>query len=1132
MTKAISKKPCFPFSIPLSAAAKHTLYLEPFLSDFEHKNYPRIIIYRNIAAAINKNRENDTVSAATLMIYSSLLDIYRYLIDQLAAEVQPEPLISALQKSGLSPDSGTIQSTCQIFNRLFPCAEPPPNAHQLVRELLLLHAFAENPAADEFKILQDDQELAETSAYHLIVTKTEEQLLKSPVLPGFNLTIPQLLREPIKASPRSLAGQQEYILKKWHTFLPEKLIEKILISFDILAEEQLARSAGGPGPSQVLSFDSSEFTTTYPPLTAEHTAGYEQPEYEAFSYDADWMSNVVMIAKMTHVWLHQLSNKYSAPVHRLDQIPDAELDMLASQGFTGLWLIGLWERSPASQRIKELCGNPEAHASAYSLFDYTIAHDLGGEEAFYNLKERAWQRGIRLASDMVPNHTGIYSRWILEHPHWFIQSEHCPFPAYQFNGEDLSHDPAVTIQIEDGYWTKRDAAVVFRMIDRRDGRTRYIYHGNDGTSIPWNDTAQLDYLLAEVREAVIQTILHVARLTPIIRFDAAMTLAKKHYQRLWFPQLGLGGGIPSRAEHAMGRNQFDELFPVEFWREVVDRMAVEAPDTLLLAEAFWMMEGYFVRTLGMHRVYNSAFMNMLKQEENHKYRQTIRNVLEFNPEVLKRFVNFMNNPDEKTAVEQFGSQGKYFGVCVMLATMPGLPMFGHGQIEGFHEKYGMEYRRAYWDEAVDEGLLKGHELWIFPLLKRRWLFSGSAGFTFYDFITADGVVNENVFAYSNKVDNQYALVIYHNKYEHTAGWILDSTPFSIELDNGTRELRQTSLAVALDIDNKPENYLIFRDLSRNLEFIRSATDISQNGLFASLGEYQFHVFVDFIQQTDTADNKWSRLCKHLNGQGVSSLAEESIQLEHSALIKAFDQLLQALPAKDTKLSKSELAAAIKRFNEEKLAIISQNEVMLISQTLHLVADKAVCRKTARMIRNCKISKQQLPLSEPERRLTIAALLLQLLDTSPTANGLREQGLDKPLVRYISGNQQPDKELADWHVDLCCATAAACATWLLSYSEATDLNPLLAVLANEEVRNFIHLHEDKKTAWFNKERFEELLYRLTVQVAFKTTQNSGLPVPDTATIIELARASGYRLSVFIRLLEVSSVTCMQNTIVSR
>jgi len=55
--------------------------------------------------------------------------------------------------------------------------------------------------------------------------------------------------------------------------------------------------------------------------------------------------------------------------------------------------------------------------------------------------------------------------------------------------------------------------------------------------------------------------------------------------------------------------------PNEFWREVVDLVRNGAPDTLLLAEAFWLMEGYFVRTLGMHRVYNSAFMNMLKDEK-------------------------------------------------------------------------------------------------------------------------------------------------------------------------------------------------------------------------------------------------------------------------------------------------------------------------------------------------------------------------------------------------------------------------------------------------------------------------------------------------------------------------------------
>ena len=248
---------------------------------------------------------------------------------------------------------------------------------------------------------------------------------------------------------------------------------------------------------------------------------------------------------------------------------------------------------------------------------------------------------------------------------------------------------------------------MFERRDRATGERRYVYHGNDGTSFPWNDTAQLDFLRADVREAVIQTILEVARRFPVIRFDAAMVLAKKHIERLWWPEPGSGGAIPSRSEHADAQAEFERLMPNEFWREVVDRVAAEAPDTLLLAEAFWLLEGYFVRTLGMHRVYNSAFMHMLRDEDNAGYRKVIRDTLEFDPEILKRYVNFMTNPDEETAIEQFGTGDKYFGVATLLATMPGLPMIGHGQVEGFTEKYGMEFRRAYRDEAVNEGLVAG-----------------------------------------------------------------------------------------------------------------------------------------------------------------------------------------------------------------------------------------------------------------------------------------------------------------------------------------------------------------------------------------------------------------------------------------
>lgn len=1112
----------FSCTIPISAAARQTLDIDNLLKDLGNQPYPQIVIYRRIAAALNRAADprQKAVSPASLLLYGTLLQIWRHLIDGVPLDTLPD----ALNRAGLSPDGNAAQETCLRFLQLFPPRDEiavvtqPVKRHLLLRELLLLNVAADNRAVAPFQKLFDDRELAATSPYRLIARGVENGLADGPVLPGFNMTLPELLRAPLQAAPDSLADQLGFIRDQWAHLLPNELLEELLVSFDALEEEQRQWSTGGPGPSQVLSFDNASTTgQTEGHIAPEHMAGYEQPEYEAFSRDADWMSNVVMMARMTHVWLDQLSKRYGYPITRLDQVPDAELDRLAAWGFSGLWLIGLWERSNASRRIKEICGNPDAHASAYSLFDYTIAADLGGEPAFLNLKERAWQRGIRLASDMVPNHTGIYSRWVLEHPHWFIQTEYCPFPSYSFTGEDLSHDPSVTIQIEDGYWNKRDAAVVFRMIDRRDGRTRYIYHGNDGTSIPWNDTAQLNYLMAEVRETVIQTILHVARLTPIIRFDAAMTLAKKHYQRLWFPQKGLGGGIPSRSEHAMGRDEFDAVFPVEFWREVVDRMAVEAPDTLLLAEAFWMMEGYFVRTLGMHRVYNSAFMNMLKQEENHKYRQTMKNVLEFNAEILKRFVNFMNNPDEKTAVEQFGSQGKYFGVCVMLATMPGLPMFGHGQIEGFREKYGMEYRRAYWDEALDEGLLRGHELWIFPLLKRRWLFSGSEHFTLYDFIAHDGSVDDNVFAYSNRSGNEHALVLYHNRYGQTSGWLRNSVAFSAKQGSGEHELRRTTLAAALGVDGLSGTYLAFRDLARGLEFIRPVEQIQEQGLFAELGEYEFHIFIEFRAIPEEADGRWGRLCAHLAGTGTANLTEELIQLENAPLIAAFERLLHTLPASArTLFSRSEIMLALEQYQDELLSVVSDPENTEIIATLQAACDAETCRAAVRHLRSTGATWNLLPPTRQERRLALATLLVRLLTVPPRIDTLNGKGLARPLAAFITGGSPPEPEQQRWYASLCSATATAWEAWV--EADTTVNMCLAAAVSADNVRNFLLVHEDNGIAWFNKERFEALICRLAFQASFDIARGIAItPVPVTA-LMELAAASGYRFRRFLNMAE--------------
>ena len=753
-----------------------------------------------------------------------------------------------------------------------------PHRQLVFEELLLLRMANENPAMERFVELFDDEDLEQHTAYKQMIETLEAFFEDEPGFGGKKLL--DVLRGPLRSHPASLDGQLEFLRAQWPALSEgrfEGLMRRLMQTLGTIQEERRERFGGGPGPAQVID----------PRAEYGSVGAFEQIEYERFSPDSSWMPRVVMLAKSTFVWLGQLSRFYNRDISRLDQVPDEELDELARRGFTGLWLIGLWERSAASKKIKNMRGNPDAVASAYSLYDYQIASDLGGQEAYDNLKWRAWERGVRMASDMVPNHVGIDGRWVVEHPDWFLQLDHSPYPSYTFNGPDLSNDERVGIFLEDHYYDSSDAAVVFKRVDYHTGNERYIYHGNDGTSMPWNDTAQLNYLNAEAREAIIQTILHVARLSPIIRFDAAMTLAKRHIQRLWFPEPGSGGAIASRAQYGtLTTDDFNAAIPEEFWREVVDRVAEEVPDTLLLAEAFWMMEGYFVRTLGMHRVYNSAFMHMFKDEDNAKYRRSIKNVLEFEPNILKRYVNFMSNPDEETAIAQFGQDDKYFGVCTVMVTMPGLPMFGHGQVEGFEEKYGMEFKRAKREENPSGWLIDRHYREVFPLMHRREQFAEVENFLLYDVHTQGGGVNEDVYAYSNRVGDRASLVVFNNKFSQAKGWIKDAAPHATK-EGGMQPSRD--LKAGLGLRAHGNDFTIFRDQVSNLEFIRRSTDLA-NGFYLELEAFKYQVFLDFREAHDH-DGTYAKIHDQLGGRGVPSIEEEIAFLRLQPLHDAFSNVL-------------------------------------------------------------------------------------------------------------------------------------------------------------------------------------------------------------------------------------------------
>ncbi|MBW4038438.1 MAG: alpha-amylase [Acidobacteria bacterium] len=829
-----------------------------------------------------------------------LADGLRFVGNQVGDEQRERLLLRFTEEF---PNVAVFRGDVSAKDWLLGRTENLPNREAAFEELLLLWLANTNPAFSSFGLLFGDRGLKTETAYAEATASLPEYFETRPPVAGSLGTLLQALQAPMIASPDSLTGQLDYIREHWAPVLGEDL-SRVLLAVDVLREEEIAvwmqfhpagpvwhrhgdPSRGGEGfvGDEFIGFEEDFITLPDGTRRRRYAQDYQAPlnEYEAFSADQAWMPTVVLMAKNTYVWLEQLSKKYGRHIHRLDQIPDEELRLLAHHGINGLWLIGLWERSRASRIIKRLRGNNDAVASAYSLKDYRIAEDLGGEDAYMHLRNHAASAGIRLASDMVPNHMGIDSDWVIEHPDWFLHRHESPFPVYTFDGPDVSTDSRVEIKIEDHYYDHSDAAVVFRLRHHSDGRTRFVYHGNDGTTFAWNDTAQLDYSKAEVREHVIQIILNVARRFPIIRFDAAMVLAKRHVQRLWFPVPGAGGSIPSRAEDAMSDEAFNALMPHEFWREVVDRVAVEVPGTLLLAEAFWLLEGYFVRTLGMHRVYNSAFMNMLRDEENAKYRSYLKKTVEFDPDILKRYVNFMSNPDERTAFDQFGSGDKYFGVCVLLATLPGLPMFGHGQIEGFTERYGMDFKQARIDEYPNQDLVARHDQLIAPLLKNRHLFAESTYFLLYDFWKQDGTVDENVFAYSNRFEHQRGVIFYNNSYGSTYGTIHFSVGF---LDKTTGAMQQQSLSGGLNLPDDDAVVIAYADTVAGLEYLRRAKDVRDHGLSLSLRGYQHVALLHWRELRSTAVQPWDRLCDALNGSGVYNLDEALSKLQVRPLLEA------------------------------------------------------------------------------------------------------------------------------------------------------------------------------------------------------------------------------------------------------
>jgi hypothetical protein len=518
----------------------------------------------------------------------------------------------------------------------------------------------------------------------------------------------------------------------------------------------------------------------------------------------------------------------------------------------------------------------------------------------------------------------------------------------------------------------------------------------------------------------------------------------------------------------------------------------------------------------------------------------------------------MNNPDEETAVAQFGKDDKYFGVCTMMVTMPGLPMVGHGQIEGFTEKYGMEYRRAYWDEQPDWDLIHRHEREIFPLIKKRYLFAGVQNFLLYDFFALEGYVNENVFAYSNRYGDERALVVYNNKFEHARGWIKTSAAYAEKAGNGDEmRLVRKSLAQGLVLNNDGNYFTIFRDLINGLEYIRSSKQVWEQGLYVELGAFKYQVFLNFREVPDNEWHHYAQLNAYLDGRGVPSIDEtlkelflRPIHQKFAALMNAetIQQLIASKvtakkPKPDTSVLDEIEAQYVELLNEIKNFTASSRDTATIASDVRneletiLKLENIVGEFRSTRSKNLRNAIAFLKKSMSHDRFDCSVLfgwtLIRHLGKILSAEDYEAQSrswIDEWLLGKIIIPVFNDLELDDEQSFQAMALIKILTShqnWYKIDGEKKGLAYRIfkKLLEDQDVQLFLQVNRYQDVLWFNKEAFEMLVGWLFEIAVIDCATNQLLTAEETEVLIseryqfvktalKLAGETNYQLEKFI------------------
>ena len=202
------------------------------------------------------------------------------------------------------------------------------------------------------------------------------------------------------------------------------------------------------------------------------------------SEHSEWIKNPKIFEINTWSWLNYLSEIYNDSI-KLSNVPDKVFNE-EIKFFDAVWLMGVWERSPASRKIA--LEHPELQkdyhkalhdfkdsdvvGSPYSIYYYHIDGNIGGIDGLKSFKKKLRERNIKLILDYVPNHVSIDSLWTFE-PEIFIKG----------TLDDLMSHPYEFFSIGENVFA----------------------NGRDPNYPPWSDTIQINAFSEEARQKAIKT---------------------------------------------------------------------------------------------------------------------------------------------------------------------------------------------------------------------------------------------------------------------------------------------------------------------------------------------------------------------------------------------------------------------------------------------------------------------------------------------------------------------------------------------------------------------------------------------------------------------------------------------------